>query len=143
MLSAITAGIGLLGSIAKGFFGFKEHQADVVKGAIKTIGDVNSSQASREQAIAQIISSETNSGYWLAATWRPWLMVFLSVLIGLYFFGYATPAMGQPMPELVKEIFSLLKIGVMGYIPARTTEKIIEKIQIAKVLNTYIKKKLA
>jgi hypothetical protein len=44
-------------------------------------------------------------------------------LIGLYFFGFA-PEYLVENPEIVKELFNLLQIGIGGYIVGRSGEKI-------------------
>ena len=71
MLAAIGAGLSVLGTAITGFFGFKEGQANVLGKAVDVIADVSASNAQREHAIALIIAAEANSGYWLAAIWRP------------------------------------------------------------------------
>lgn len=144
MISLITAGISLLGSGIKGFFGVKEKQAELIKESINTLNEVNASNAEREKAITAIITKEATSGYWLAAVWRPLLMCVFAGLIISYWFGYAPENLLKPLPENsgVAHIFELVKIGIMGYIPARTVEKIANQINIGAILKRFIDKKL-
>lgn len=134
--------LGTLGTAISGFFGFKQNQADALKGALSVLGEVNSSNAQREQAIATIIAAETTSGYWLAAVWRPLLMIVFAGILVSYWFGYGPPNINGPMPPVLSEIFDLLKIGVGGYIGGRTLEKIMTQINLAGVLKSFIQKRL-
>lgn len=134
--------LGTLGSAITGFFGFKQNQADALKGALSVLGDINSSNSQREQSIATIIAAEATSGYWLAAVWRPLLMLVFAGILVSYWFGYGPPNIDGPMPQVLGEIFDLLKIGIGGYIGGRTLEKIMAQINLSGVLKSFIEKKL-
>lgn len=145
MLGAIIGGaFGLISEGVKGFFGVKQRQADLVDSGIRALSDANNSAASREQAIATVLSSEMSSGYWLAAVWRPLIMVMIAGLVGAYFFGYTAPNLLLPMPEnsMIAELFNILKIGIMGYMPLRTVEKIATQINLGKVIDKILSKKV-
>lgn len=129
----------LVGSGLQTFFGFKKHQADAVQSAIEVVADVNASNEQRESAVATIIASEAGSGYWLAACWRPLLMLFFAGLVGARWFGWMPPEMTET--ELLK-VYDLVELGIMGYIPARTIEKIVNSVNVGKALNQFISKKL-
>lgn len=142
MISIITGAIGAIGSAIGGFFNFKSGQADAVQEAIKVVGDVTTSNSQREAAIATIIASEASSGYALAAMWRPIaMMVFLGIIVS-FWFGYSPPGIEKEMGPMMSRIFDLMTIGIGGYIPARTIEKIMKNIQVGKILQTFIEKKL-
>ena len=134
--------LGTLGTAISGFFGFKQNQADALKSALTVLGEVNSSNAQREQSIATIIAAEASSGYWLAAVWRPLLMIVFAGILLSYWLGYGPPNMSGPMPPVLEQIFDLLKLGIGGYIGGRTLEKVISQINLAGVLKTFIQKKL-
>lgn len=138
MIGAIIAGVS---SVVNGFFGMRQSQADIVQTAIKTLGDANASSAQREQAIAQVITSEAG-GSKLAANWRPLVMLVFVGMIIAYFFGYAPANLMLPMPEnsALGQIFELVKIGIMGYMPLRTVEKIATQINIGKIIQEFVKK---
>ena len=90
--------------------------ADIFKEIITVEGNYT-------QEVASVIRAEANSQSWLARNWRPLMMVWFGVLLGTYWFGYA-PEYLRARPELMTELFSLLKIGIGGYIVGRSGEKI-------------------
>ena len=79
-------------------------------------------------ARSKIIVAEAQGKSWLQRNWRPLMMVWFGILIGLYWFGQA-PDYLIDNPELVDSLFGLLKLGIGGYILGRTAEKIIDKIK--------------
>ena len=134
---------GILGTISsgiKGFFGVKESQLNVINKALDTMDKSNLSAGEREKAIASIIASESSSGYWLSAVWRPLLMVILCGIVLAYSFGFTTANLLVPMPEgsVIAQLFELLKIGVMGYLPLRTVDKAIETFTRSSVLKNLV-----
>lgn len=133
----------LLGSAIKGIFGLKKSQGAAVKEAIALVSSANASAGQREAAIATIIAAENASGYWLSSCWRPLTMViFLGMLVS-YWFGYVPTGLLAPtMPPMIAELFSIIKIGLGGYIGARTFEKIVSDMKVGSVLKKYITKKL-
>jgi len=141
-MSWILGLFNLVGQGIGGLFNFKSQQAEVVGQALKTMGDVSMSNGDREQAIAQIIAAEASSGYWLAACWRPLLMIVFAGMIISFWFGYVPPHMNQKMPEMMGRILDLMQLGIGGYIGGRTVEKIVSSIGLAGVLRQYIQKKM-
>jgi hypothetical protein len=133
LISGVTS---IVGGGIRGFFGLKESQTQLVADTIRELGSANSSAAVKEQAIAQIVAAEASSGYWLAAVWRPMVMTMFAGLIMAYFFGYTTENLAKPLPvgTALAELFDLLKIGLMGYIPARTIEKVADKFATTRNL---------
>jgi hypothetical protein len=130
----ITSAVGLITSGVKGFFGVKEKQIDQISKVVDVINSSNLTSSERDKAIAAVITAESNSGYWLAAVWRPLLMVVLAGLVLAYALGFTTPNLLIDMPEssVIAQIFELLKIGVMGYMPLRTVDKIVENVMKSK-----------
>lgn len=121
----------------------KQQQGQTVSDALKIIGDVTTSQGQREAAVASIISAEATSDSWLTRTWRPLTMICFVVILLSFFLGY-TPAnlLSNTIPPLIGRIFDIVEIGLMGYIPARSLEKIVSSINVGSVLKAYISKKL-
>ena len=142
MISAITAALGIIGTFFSGIFQLKGHQANIISQAIQAAGDVNNSEAQREMAQAQILSAELQSESWLARSWRPVLMYICMGIVVSFWFGYVPPHLNEPMPPMVQELFGLIKIGLGGYLGARSVEKIFKSLNIGKVLKTFIEKKL-
>lgn len=141
MWTTIVGGaFSLISGAVSGFFGIKDKQLDLVGKGIDVLGDANSSTAQRETAIAQVLASEMNSGYWLSSVWRPLVMVGITILVGCYFFGYITPNLLQPMPEnsMISELFEILKIGIMGYMPLRSVEKIVSQLNLGFVIKKLL-----
>ncbi len=142
MLSLVTGLLGVVGSGIKGFFGVKESQLQTINTAIEAVSQSNSSAAEKEAAIASVISAEVQSGYWLSAAWRPLVMCTFAGLVVAYFFGYSTPNLMQPIPEgaMISELFELVKIGLMGYMPLRTVEKIASQVNAGKIISDVLGK---
>lgn len=140
-MNIILAAISGIGNIISGFFGFKKEQADVMGKAITALGDATASNSEREKAIATIISAEANNGG-LSANWRPLLMLLFMGLLISFWFGFTPPNISGEMPPMISEIFDIIKIGIAGYIPARSIEKIIGQLNIASVLKKFIEKKV-
>lgn len=139
MAFPFVAALGVVSNLVSGLFGMKKQQGQVVESALDVLKNTNATDAQREQAVATTIAAEASSGYWLAAVWRPLLMLFFAGLIGARWFGYMPPNMNES--ELL-EIYGLLKLGIGGYIGGRTVEKIIGSLGLASVMKSYIKKKL-
>jgi len=76
-------------------------------------------------AQAGIIMAEA-SGTWLQSSWRPLTMIWFSVLLGMYWFGFA-PEYLVENPSTVDQLFDLLKIGIGGYIVGRSGEKMMKE----------------
>lgn len=75
------------------------------------------------KSLSSIITSESKSEHWLAATWRPMtMMVFLGMVVS-WWFGYTPPNVTEAM---VLELFGLLKLGIGGYIVGRSAEKAVK-----------------
>ena len=64
-------------------------------------------------------------GNWLQRSWRPLTMVWFSTLLGLYWFGFA-PDYLVDNPDMMNNLFDLLKIGIGGYVVGRSVEKAAE-----------------
>ena len=78
-----------------------------------------------EKAAASIINTEAASKHWLAANWRPLTMLVFVGLIVARWLGYS--AEGMTEAEYL-EVYSLIKIGLGGYVVGRSAEKIVPKI---------------
>lgn len=147
LLSSI---FGVIGSGVKGFFGLKKEQGKAVQAGLQVLSDMNASSAQREQAIATIIAAEANSGYWLAACWRPLTSVTLAISIIILILIMIICAIWTLGPDglqdilmpVLKELIELFKICLMGYIPGRSIEKIASSILTSGILKKFIEKKV-
>lgn len=78
-------------------------------------------------ARAKIIQAEAEHP--IAGLWRPVLMlVFGGLIVGRYL-GFEADAMS---PDEYVEMWGLLKVGIGGYIAARSTEKIVKTVKGGK-----------
>ena len=84
--------------------------------------------ASQDQ-IGDIIKTEAASEHWLTANWRPITMLVFVGLIVARWFGVAAPGLTEP--EYLK-LWSIVEIGIGGYVIGRTVEKTIP--DVARVL---------
>ena len=84
-----------------------------------------------ENMRGQIVLAEANSGSWLTSTWRPLLMMVIVSIIALNYliFPLVSLTLGVPLEiDLPSELWTLLNIGVGGYVVGRSGEKITETI---------------
>ena len=76
------------------------------------------------EAQVSIITTEAQ-GNWLQRSWRPLTMVWFTILLGMYWFGFA-PDYLIDNPATVDQLFGLLKLGIGGYVLGRSVEKSVE-----------------
>ena len=72
-------------------------------------------------AQADIVKTEAASSHWLAANWRPLLMLTFGGLIVARWFGWAAPNLSEA--EYLK-LWSIVEFGLGGYVVGRSVEKI-------------------
>lgn len=74
---------------------------------------------------ADIVNSEAKSEHWLTATWRPITMLtFLALVVG--------DSLGFLPNELNEQAWTLLQLGLGGYVVGRTGEKVMKNRDKAK-----------
>ena len=69
-------------------------------------------------------------GNWIQRSWRPLLMLSFGFIV--IYNKFAAPLFGWPIPVLEGEFWTLLQIGIGGYVVGRSAEKIADKIKITK-----------
>jgi hypothetical protein len=79
-------------------------------------------------AAAEIIKAEAHSTHWLAAIWRPVVMLTFTALIVARWFGWAAPNLSEA--EYLK-LWSIVEFGLGGYVIGRSAEKIVPGIAAA------------
>lgn len=72
-------------------------------------------------AAADNVKTEAASSHWLAACWRPILMLTFGALIVARFLGWTAEGISET--EYV-ELWGIVKVGVGGYTIGRSVEKI-------------------
>lgn len=70
---------------------------------------------------AEIVKAEAASEHWLAANWRPVLMLTFGGLIVARWFGWAAPNLTEA--EYLK-LWDIVQLGLGGYVIGRSAEKI-------------------
>jgi len=79
-------------------------------------------------AQAGIINTEAASQHWLAANWRPLLMLTFGALIVARWFGWAAPNLSEA--EYLK-LWGIVELGIGGYVVGRSVEKVAPTIAAA------------
>jgi hypothetical protein len=70
---------------------------------------------------AEIVKAEAQSDHWLAACWRPILMLTFGGLIVARWLGWSAPNITEA--EVLK-LWSIVELGLGGYVIGRSVEKI-------------------
>ena len=73
------------------------------------------------QAKAAIITAEAKSEHWVTATWRPITMLTFLALVVCDQFGWLTF-------RLADQAWTLLQIGLGGYVVGRSVEKVVPSV---------------
>ena len=84
------------------------------------------------QAKADVIKAEATGQSWLQRNWRPTLMIsIVAIVVNNYLLLPYAVAFGLPIVplELPPELFTLMTVGVGGYIVGRSGEKIANQIK--------------
>lgn len=79
-------------------------------------------------ARAEVIKTEAASEHWLAACWRPILMLTFGALIVARWLGWSAPGISEA--EVLK-LWDIVQLGLGGYVIGRSAEKIIPAAAIA------------
>lgn len=103
------------------------------------------------EAQASVIRAEMEHGTWLSRSWRPLVMLsFAAILIAHYavfplivLFGWAPAALLTTM-TIPAEMWTLLQVGLGGYVGGRSAEKITKMVmpnmKMAKMKKKLLKK---
>jgi len=74
---------------------------------------------------AEIVKAEAQSDHWLAACWRPILMLTFGGLIVARWLGWSAPNITEA--EVLK-LWDIVQLGLGGYVIGRSVEKIVPAI---------------
>jgi len=97
--------------------------------------------SSIEQAASSIVLAEAKSESWLAKSWRPILMLVITAIVAWNFLFaplielFVQLFTGNIIPltiDLPDQLWSLLMIGVGGYVGGRSLEKVAKNINVNK-----------
>ncbi len=87
-----------------------------------------SQQAALNAAAGDIIKAEAQSEHWLAACWRPLLMLTFGALIVARWLGWSAPGISEA--EVLK-LWDIVQLGLGGYVIGRSIEKVAPQIAAA------------
>lgn len=73
-------------------------------------------------ARAGIVTAEAASEHWLAASWRPILMLTFGGLIVARWLGWSAPGISE---QEVLKLWDIVELGLGGYVIGRSAEKIV------------------
>jgi hypothetical protein len=118
--------IGDIGKIIDDLF-TSDEERDAAKH--KIISVLKEKEIELQRMRTDIIIAEAK-GNWLQRSWRPILMLSFGFII--IYNKFAAPLFGWPIPILEGEFWTLLQIGIGGYVVGRSAEKIADKINITK-----------
>ena len=79
-------------------------------------------QSALTDAQAKVITAEITSQSWLARNWRPILMLTFTFIVAWNYI--VVPIVGATAAAIPPDMWTLMKIGVGGYIVGRSGEKI-------------------
>ena len=117
---------------------------DAVAAAIKADPDaaikIRQIEAQLEQTKlavrGEVVKAEATGESWLQRNWRPLTMIWFSVLVGGYWFGFTPENLSE---ESVLSLFNLVKIGIGGYIGSRGVEKVTKTLTGSGVLSNILR----
>lgn len=98
----------------------REQQEEIRASIVTQMLDQNSELVKAQSAI---ITAEAGGESWIQRSWRPVTMLSFLALLFSYWLGFA-PVYVIDNPDLVERLFSLLEIGIGGYIASRGVEKV-------------------
>ena len=70
---------------------------------------------------AGIITSEAQGESWIQRNWRPLVMLIFTALVVCRWMGWSAPNLN---PEIELKLFSIIQLGIGGYIASRGIEKV-------------------
>jgi hypothetical protein len=124
MLPILTALIGPVMSVISELVPDDDKKREIRSALMEKMLDKDSDLV---KAQASIITAEAQGEGFLQKAWRPITMLSFLVLLFTYWLGFAPPYVVDN-PDLVTELFSLLKIGIGGYIGSRGVEKVAKTV---------------
>ena len=95
-------------------------------------------EKTRLEVRGQAIQAEATGESWLQRNWRPLTMIWFSILLGGYWFGYTPENLSE---EAILSLFGLIKLGLGGYVLGRSAEKITKEFSGSGIIANMMKSK--
>lgn len=124
-LDPVTAALDLGGKLIDKFFPDKA-QADAAR--LELLRLAQAGELAELTGRTEIVKTEAASSHWLAANWRPLVMLTFCGLIVARWFGWAAPNLA---PDEYLKLWDIVELGLGGYVIGRSAEKIIPSIASA------------
>lgn len=121
-MDPITAALGIGGKLIDRLFPNPEQRAQA---QVQLLELAQRGELAELAARSEIIKTEAASEHWLAANWRPILMLVFGGLIVARWFGWAAPNLSES--EYLK-LWDIVELGIGGYVIGRSAEKIIPTV---------------
>jgi hypothetical protein len=112
----------VLGDLFKRWF---PDPAEAAKAQQDMVMALLAQQASLNAAAGDIIKAEAQSEHWLAACWRPILMLTFGGLIVARWLGWSAPGISEA--EVLK-LWDIVQLGLGGYVIGRSLEKVAPQV---------------
>jgi hypothetical protein len=123
MLAALLPALfPILGDVIKRIFPDPEAAA---RAQLEIQMEVMRRSADLEAAANSIVKAEAESEHWLTASWRPILMLTFGALIVARWLGFAAPGLSEVE---VTKLWSIVELGIGGYVIGRSAEKILPSL---------------
>lgn len=131
---ALLAAVPILGKVMDGVFGLidkkieDKDKANELKTTLNTLLLSSDAKKFEKELDAQsaVIVAEATGASWLQRNWRPGLMTLFGVIIANNYILYPYLSLfftEAPVLEIPPEMWSLLKLGIGGYVVGRSAEK--------------------
>lgn len=122
MLAALIPALGgVLNSVFNNLFPNPEDEAKRAAAQQQAMLQLMAQSQELEKAAADIVKAEAQGESWLQRNWRPILMLTFAGLIVARWFGVAAPNLTEA--EYLK-LWSIVELGLGGYVIGRSAEKI-------------------
>lgn len=76
------------------------------------------------EAQSRVLEAEAKSEHWLTSNWRPLVMVTFTGLVVARWFGLSA----NIPPEIEAQLWTVIQIGLGGYVAGRSVEKIADTV---------------
>jgi len=126
----LTAGLGkTIDSVLGRFFEDKDKAAEAAHELRLSMLD---HEQTAQRVARDVVVAEAKSEHWITSAWRPIVMLMFAVMIGNNYIiaPYLDAILGTSvMFEMPEQAWSLLSIGLGGYVLGRSGEKIAKEIR--------------
>lgn len=118
--SLITAGLSIIDKVVPDPTAKAEAQRKLIE--LQQSGELKQLEAQMS-----VVTAEASSEHWLTSTWRPITMLTFVAIIANNYIIYPYLSLfwsAAPVLEVPEQLWSLLTIGLGGYVAGRSLEKV-------------------